>query len=311
LFILFEQAAKNTSVESTAKAFAWTKDGRGSFLAIIANYAGETKYCAIHKKRMNLLKNIKWNGRSYPLETHLSNHCQAVDDIRECSNHITVTVLDQSQRVEYLIDSINCNDTTLQASLVLVRANTNSMRSDLELTKSTLIEVDRSHRAPSNHPDVQISKLDFGSGRDSSVVKLRWHHPKEFKALSADKKDELLQWQKTNDGKKILDQSREAAENKRRAYGKPGSGSSGGGGGKPNKSISEGSRKKKLKRAVRTQNGFKTIMSVLAEEEFKNQAFVDALASSSGSSTPASVPSTQRQLCLPNLLALRNSLLQL
>ena len=142
VFLLIEKATRNTSIESTVKAFARKKDGRAAFLAIVANHAGETKYRAIHKKRYNLLTNIKWNGRSYPLETHVSNHRQAVDDIKECSNHITVVVPDQSQRVEYLIDSIVCSDNTLQASLGLVRANTNKMRSDFELAASTLIEVD-------------------------------------------------------------------------------------------------------------------------------------------------------------------------
>ena len=80
---------------------------------------------------MNLLQNIKWNGKSYPLESHVSNHRQAVDEISDCSNHITVVVPDQAQRVEYLIDSITCPDNTLQAALGLVRANTNQMRSNL------------------------------------------------------------------------------------------------------------------------------------------------------------------------------------
>ena len=306
VFILIEKSARNTSVESTVKSFARTKDGRGAFLAIIANHAGETKYRAIHKKRMNLLQNIKWNGRSYPLESHVSNHRQAVDDIRECSNHITVVVPDQSQRVEYLIDSISCNDTTLQASLGLVRANTNSMRSDFELASSTLIEVDpyrRSQRGPSRNPDANISEIDFGSGRGSSGVDLRWHHPKEFKALSADKKDELISWQKSNEGKKILAKSREAADKKRKADGKSGGG---GGGGKGKKTVSEGAWKKKLKRAVKTQNGFKTIMSVLADEEFKNQALVDALssvsvppASATSSSAAATVPKSPSSVKFP------------
>ena len=88
---------------------------RGTFLALVANHAGDTKYRAILKKRMNLLQNIKWNGRAYPLETHVSNHRQSVDEIRECSTHITVTVPNHTQRVEYLIDSISCSDSTLQA----------------------------------------------------------------------------------------------------------------------------------------------------------------------------------------------------
>ena len=98
--------------------------------ALVANHAGDTKYRAISKKRMNLLQNIKWNDRSYPLVSHVSNHRQAVDDLNECSDHITVTVPDPVQRVEYLIDSITCSDNTLQATIGLIRLNTNNMRQD-------------------------------------------------------------------------------------------------------------------------------------------------------------------------------------
>ena len=76
--------------------FACLKDGRGSYLIIVSNHAGDTKYKAIYKKRMHLLSSIKWNGRSYPLESHVSNHRQEIDDIKECSDHITVVVPDQS-----------------------------------------------------------------------------------------------------------------------------------------------------------------------------------------------------------------------
>ena len=72
----------------------------------------------------------------------MSNHRQSIDDLRDCENHITVSVPDQSQRVEYLIDSISCNDTALQAAIGLVRANTNNMRHDFEVAASALIEVD-------------------------------------------------------------------------------------------------------------------------------------------------------------------------
>ena len=177
VYSLIEKAARNTSVESTVKAFARTKDGRGAFKAIVSNHAGETKYRAIYKKRMNLLQNIKWNGKSYPLESHVSNHHQAVDDINDCSQHITVVVPDQAQRVEYLIDSITCNDNTLQAALGLVRANTNMMRTDFELASAALIEVDpykRSHRQPAGKTNANISAIDFSAGRGSTVTKPRY-----------------------------------------------------------------------------------------------------------------------------------------
>ena len=288
VFLLIEKASRNTSVESTVKAFARTKDGRGAFLAIIKNHAGETKYRAIHKKRMNLLQNVKWNGRGFELEKHVSSHRQAVDDLMECANHITCVIPDQSQRVEYIIDSISCNDITLQAALGLIRANTNNMRNDFELCCSTLIEVDpyrRSQKSSSKTPLAQISGIDFSAGRGSSGVDLRWHHPKEFKALSSDKKTELCNWQKTQDGKKSLKKSRLEAE-KRQAvdwYKEGGAGKGKRGG---NTTISDGAWKKKLKRAVKTKNGFKTIMSVLAEEESTNQALVNAL--TAGSDTKSS-----------------------
>ena len=92
---------------------------------------GGTNYRVIHKKRMNFLQNIKWNDCSYALETHISNQCQAVDDTSGCSEHITVAIPDQPQRVEYLLDSINCADNTLQHALRLIRTNTNDMRMTL------------------------------------------------------------------------------------------------------------------------------------------------------------------------------------
>ena len=142
VFMKIEKATRGTSVESTVKAFSRRKDGQAAFLALIANHAGDTKYRFILKKRMNLLQSIKWNGRSYPLETHVSNHRQAVDNLRDYSDHITVSVSDQSQRVQYLIDSIACNDNTLQAAIGLIRANINNIHNDFESATSTLIEVD-------------------------------------------------------------------------------------------------------------------------------------------------------------------------
>ena len=71
VYMKIEKAIRGTSVESTVQAFNRSKDGRPAFLALVANRAGDTKYRAISKKRMNLLQNIKWNGRSYPLESRM------------------------------------------------------------------------------------------------------------------------------------------------------------------------------------------------------------------------------------------------
>ena len=290
VFIKIEKATRGTSVESTVKSFSRRKDGRGAFLALISNHAGDTKYRAILKKRMNLLQTIKWNGRSYPLETHVSNHRQAVDDLRECSSHITVAVPDQSQRVEYLIDSIACNDSTLQAAIGLIRANTNNMRNDYESAASALIEVDpyrRSQRNP-NPKTASVSAIDFSAGRGTSGVDLRWHPRNDFKSLPSDQKEELIEWMKSNDGKKAMRKSRDNFLKKRKANG----------GDDKSKSNSkpEGNWKKRFKKAIKTPKGLQQVMSVLAEEEKTNTAFVAALQSSLQSNLPpppAHVPVAQ------------------
>ena len=94
-----EEAARRTSVESTIKRFSGRKDGRGAFLALISNHAGDVKYRAIAKKRQNLLQTIKWTGNSYALDIHVSNHRQLYDDLRDYSTHITVPVTNDPQRV--------------------------------------------------------------------------------------------------------------------------------------------------------------------------------------------------------------------
>ena len=69
------------------------------------------------------------------------------------------------------------------------------MRENFELASSVLIEVDsycRSQRPSPGKPGANISIVDFNAGIGNSGVDLRLHHPKEFKALQSDQKDELV-----------------------------------------------------------------------------------------------------------------------
>ena len=70
------------------------------------------------------------------------------------------------------------------------------MRSNFEEAASALIEVDPYKRSIKNQNEstrqANVSAIDFGAGRDATGVDLRWHHPKEFKKLSSNQKDELM-----------------------------------------------------------------------------------------------------------------------
>ena len=73
------------------------------------------------------------------------------------------------------------------------------MHNDFEATTNTMIEADPyqwSKRGHSNNKNTDISAIDFAGGRGSSDIDLRWHHPKEFKALVSDQRDELAEWQR-------------------------------------------------------------------------------------------------------------------
>ena len=162
VYMMIEKATRDTSVASTVKAFSRTKNGRDAYLALIANHAGDEKYRAITKKSINFLQNTKWTGCQNPLENHVSLYHSAHNDLTDCNNHITVNVPDVSQKVEYLIDSITCSDSALQASIRLVRANTNNMRSDFEKSASTLIEVDP-YRHGNKSTEAKISAIVFNA----------------------------------------------------------------------------------------------------------------------------------------------------
>jgi hypothetical protein len=143
-----------------------------------------------------------------------------------------VSIAGEPQRVEWLLDSINSQDPTLQAIIGLIRSDVNNMRNDFEKAASALIEVDpyvRGRRPNTNKSSAQISAIDFGSGRgDSGRVDLRWHMPAEFKALSHEQRDDLVSWQKTPEGKATLAKSRESAGFGKKRCSKGGNGGSNG-----------------------------------------------------------------------------------
>ena len=144
---MISKAVAGTSVESTIKSFSQHEDGRAAFLALIANHSGDTKYRAIVKARNNLLQNIKFNGRPYPLEQKVSNYLTSVDNLNECYLHIGNAVPNVPQRVEYLLESISSQDNALQAAMGNIHANTNGLCGNFEAASIHLIEVDQKTRS--------------------------------------------------------------------------------------------------------------------------------------------------------------------
>ena len=99
--------------------------------------------------------------------------------------------------------SITSKDSTLQASIGLVRANTNNMRNDFEGAANILIEIEPYRRLTrTNNLDANVSAIAFSAGRGNTGVDIRFHSKHKFFELPEDQKDELTNWLSTNDWKK-------------------------------------------------------------------------------------------------------------
>ena len=126
----------------TVKIKSRNQDGRAAFFALIDHHAKDEKYRAIAKERLNQLMITKWNGRAFSMEKHVSTHRQCVEDLMNCAEHVTTTVSGEEQRVQYLIDSIDCAAHTIQATIGFIRNNVGDMRTNFEKLASALIEND-------------------------------------------------------------------------------------------------------------------------------------------------------------------------
>ena len=88
--------------------------------------------------------------------------------------------------MEYRIDNITSKDSTLQASIGLVRANTNNMRNDFGGAANILIEIDPYCRSTStNTRDANVSAIDFSAGREDTGVDLRFHPKHKFFGITS------------------------------------------------------------------------------------------------------------------------------
>ena len=193
---------------------------------------------------------------------------------------------DGSQHVEHLIDSINCSNNTLQTTIGLIRANTSNMRKNFEVAASSLVEVEPYKSQQRNIPNKEatMSSVSFVWWSNSGV-NLRWHHPKDFKALSNDNKDELTAWQSSQEGRKILEKSKKVAAKKRRQD------SSKKQTGDPYNY--QGGRN--MKSAIKTPHGLKIVMALLASEENSSKAFQAELTAALSAHASSAATTTQEQ----------------
>jgi hypothetical protein len=111
-----------TAYSASIKPFQRTRNGRGAWLALVSQYAGEAKWRAKLKIAEELLLNRKWKGQdNFPLERFVAQHRSAFVSMTECAEHVQHQLPHEITRVTYILDGIECHHAPLQAAMANVR----------------------------------------------------------------------------------------------------------------------------------------------------------------------------------------------
>ena len=207
-----EEATRNTMYCGTLKPHQRRRDGRGAWFALISQFAGRDKWEAELKCQQELMLNSVWKGNNnWLLEKFDQMHRDAYLQMQRCAEHVPFQLPNERTRVTHLLNNMQCSDPSLQAAMVLVKADEQGRMTDFEGAASYLIPYDpvskknAVNRSKSgNKLTADISSTDGKQSIGKTGVHLRYHTPEEYSQLSKDQKDERYDWRcKTgNDGTK-------------------------------------------------------------------------------------------------------------
>jgi hypothetical protein len=219
VFDLVENAVCGSDVMSTIAPFCKTQDGCSAMNALKTQHAGKAIWDRLVKEAEHILSIKIWSGNTpTTLSQHMGTQHHAYITLTECAEHIPVDVPNDQSRVTYLIDLLKTVDPTVLAAITAIRQAKADKRVHSENAFSYLVPV-----CPVTAKAAKkTGKVSFGAevsaatgnnagglgggnpkpGNGSLGVDLRYHHHKEFHALSKEQKDELCEWTKANGGKK-------------------------------------------------------------------------------------------------------------
>ena len=212
LFSYLEIATRTTQYASSIRPFARTKNGRGAYLALIAQYAGKDKWQEELKKQEQFICNRYWKGNSnFSLESFITQHRSADISMQRCAEYVEYQLPTERTRVIHLLDAIQTSDAPLQAALARIRSDdgVGGMMSDFEAATAYLLQFDpvakkRKQGGPGRQHQVSFVDQNDGNTGDfemkpnkgKSGVELRYYNHDEYQTLTNDQKLELKEFRK-------------------------------------------------------------------------------------------------------------------
>lgn len=210
VYELLEEALRTTVYASTMSGFKRTKNGRGVWLAILAQHVGRDKWESEATKQGNFIRTYKWKPTSnMTLESFVNKHRVAHTRMLRCADNIALQTMSERERVGHILEGISTSDQGLQAAIAQVRADDpaagGGKRNNFEEAATYLIPFDPMKKKGGNKRDfAQIGavKPDLNSTKGQTGVEVRFYKKNEYNQLTDEQKDELREIRKAQKEKK-------------------------------------------------------------------------------------------------------------
>ena len=225
VFGYLEEATRSTTYADILSPYRSQRDGKGAFRALITHHAGEEKWDKEVMRLTHLLVNRQWKGQNnYTLESFINSHRNAFVTLQECAKHVNYQLPTERDRVKFLVEAIKCSDAGMQAAISTVRS-TAEMKSDFSKAAAHLMIYDpvaarranKTVRAPATvaatlvagdpgdtmaDEDEIVEVSSATQGKKPAIgktgVQFRYYKREEFKQLTPDQKQELIEWRRAN-----------------------------------------------------------------------------------------------------------------
>jgi len=206
VYHFLEEATRTTVYGASLKPFQRSKHGRNAYLALISQHAGADKWEKELKQQESFMKSRVWKGNSnFSLEKFIEQHRAAFISMQQCAEHVAFQLPNETTRVRYLTDAIQCQDAALQAALAGIRVDNEptGMRNDFESAVTFLLPVDPvAKKRKGNGGEGNFANISSANGSNpgpkkstgKTGVELRYYKKEEYRRLSDEQKDELREW---------------------------------------------------------------------------------------------------------------------
>ena len=216
VYFKLEEATRSTMYAASIKPYQRSKNGRGAWIALASQYAGQDKFKTEIKSAEDVLHNRMWNSNgTFTLERFIGLHCVAYVNLQAAAVKVTYQLQTEYTRVGYLLKPLEkTSDPGLQAAITCVKNDAETdegKRYKFEAAATFLLpncpvvrRRDTKKQVSGEISEVNVEEMPQAEvaafGNKPSIgktgVHLRYHTYKEFQQLTDKQKDELNTYHK-------------------------------------------------------------------------------------------------------------------